>query len=76
MASTATKLRGTVKNIKRAEGYGFITDSSTGEDYFFHRTAVEMTSAKGFGDLQEDDAVVFTPIDGPKGLRAVEVAAQ
>lgn len=65
----ASKIRGTVKTIKRAEGYGFVTHASTGHDYFFHRSAVEGS----FEALELDQAVEFTPVEGPKGLRALSV---
>lgn len=67
------KLRGTIKTIKKAEGYGFITHTATGIDHFFHRSAVEKTSSVPFDGLQIDQAVEFTPIEGPKGPRAIEV---
>ena len=69
------KLRGTVETIKRQEGYGFITHTATGEDHFFHRSSIERTSRVTWDDLQPDQAVEFTPIDGPKGQRAIEVRA-
>jgi cold shock protein len=65
---------GTIKAIKKAEGYGFVTHGSTGEDYFFHRSAVRESSV-AFEDLRLDQAVVFEPSDGPKGLRASLVRA-
>jgi CspA family cold shock protein len=69
----ATKLRGTIKTMKKMEGYGFITNEATGSDYFFHRSALEKTSLLSFDDLQQDQPVEFTPIEGPKGARAIEV---
>ena len=62
-------LRGTVKSIKKVEGYGFVTHTGTGEDYFFHRSAVR-DSDVSFEDLRMDQEVEFLPSDGPKGLRA------
>jgi cold shock CspA family protein len=67
------KLKGTVKSLKKTEGYGFITHTVTGQDHFFHRSAVERTSPVQFDDLEIDQQVEFTPIEGPKGPRAVEV---
>lgn len=69
----SSKLKGTIKTIKKPEGYGFITHTATGVDHFFHRSAVERTADVAFEGLQVDQAVEFTPIDGPKGPRAVDV---
>lgn len=70
---SAQKLRGTIKTIKKAEGYGFITHTATGEDHFFHRSALERTAHTTWDDLELDQKVEFTPVEGPKGLRAIEV---
>lgn len=69
----SSKLKGTVKTIKKAEGYGFITHEDTGIDHFFHRTSIERTSTLQFDDLEVAFPVEFTAIDGPKGPRAIEV---
>ena len=71
--SGTTKLKGTIKTIKKAEGYGFITHTATGEDHFFHRSALQRDGGIGWDDLQLDQPVEFTPVEGPKGLRATEV---
>jgi cold shock CspA family protein len=34
---------------------------------------LEKTSLLSFDDLQQDQPVEFTPIEGPKGARAIEV---
>jgi CspA family cold shock protein len=67
------KLKGTIKSIKRAEGYGFITHEATGEDYFFHRSHIERDGGTPWDQLEEDQPVEFTPGEGPKGPRATEV---
>ncbi len=67
------KLKGTIKTIKRAEGYGFITHEDTGIDHFFHRSSIERTSPIQFENLEVANPVQFTPVDGPKGPRAIEV---
>lgn len=67
------QLKGAVKAIKYPEGFMFITHEATGEDYFAHRTAVQVTGQREWGDIEVGDHVTFTPIDGPKGLRAIEV---
>jgi cold shock CspA family protein len=70
---THQRLKGTIKTIKKTEGFGFITHDDTGIDHFFHRSAIERTSPIAFEDLQAEDPVVFTPVDGPKGPRAIDV---
>lgn len=67
----ASVLRGTVKSIKRQEGYGFISHTITGQDYFFHRSALEQMD--DWAELEQDCPVEFTPLDSPKGLRAGSV---
>jgi cold shock CspA family protein len=67
-----SRIRGVVKSVKKSEGYGFVTHSATGEDYFFHRSQV-VDSDVPFEGLEVDDAVEFVPSDGPKGLRALNV---
>lgn len=69
------KLKGTIKTIKKAEGYGFITHTGTGVDHFFHRSAVERASPTQFDGLQIDQSVEFIPVEGPKGQRAESVCA-
>lgn len=66
------KLKGVIKTIKKAEGYGFITHTATGEDHFFHRSSLERTT-KSWDELELDQRVEFTPVEGPKGARAMEV---
>jgi CspA family cold shock protein len=64
------RVKGVVKTIKRAEGFGFVTHPATGEDYFFHRTAVKNIP---FADLEPDQVVEFDAVEGPKGLRALDI---
>lgn len=73
MAKKMAKLKGSIKTIKREEGFGFITHTDTGIDHFFHRTALERTAAKPWDELVVGTLVQFTQIEGPKGLRAIEV---
>ena len=72
MTRTNGKIKGTIKTLKKAEGYGFVTHSATGTDYFFHRSQLK-NSTIPFEQLQPDQEVEFEPIEGPKGLRAQEV---
>lgn len=66
------KLVGTVKTIKREEGYGFISRVNE-EDHFFHRKSLEMTGP-GWEEIDIGMVVEFTSIMQPgKGVRAIEV---
>lgn len=60
---------GVVKSIKAQEGYGFITQVLTGEDYFFHKSDVNVE----LETLKVNQPVTFTPGRGPKGPRAMAV---
>lgn len=62
-------MNGTIKRIKRAEGFGFIRNAE-GTEFFFHRSALK--NAK-MDDLTEGQEVTFQDAEGPKGLRAEEV---
>lgn len=62
-------LAGTVQRLKRDQGYGFIRGSD-GLDYFFHASGLRGLI---FETLDEGTAVIFTPTEGAKGLRAEEI---
>ena len=51
------------------KGFGFI-ETDTGEDLFFHMSAVEGTT---FEQINEGQKVSFTVGSGPKGPRAENV---
>ena len=59
---------GTIKRIARDKGFGFIRDSG-GQDWFFHRSAVEGS----FDSLSEGQKVSFEEEQSPKGPRANSV---
>jgi cold shock protein len=59
---------GTIKRIQRDKGFGFIRDSG-GQEYFFHRSAVE----GDFDSLSEGQRVSFEEEQSPKGPRAGNV---
>ncbi len=59
---------GTIKRVTD-KGFGFI-DTGTGQDLFFHMSAVEGVR---FEDLKQGQRVSFTPGQGPKGPRAENV---
>lgn len=68
-------LIGTVKNVNREKGFGFITpdDRQLGKDVFFHKTSVE----NGLWGRLEDrrTRVACSVEDTDKGLRATAVRA-
>ena len=58
---------GIVKMYNSEKGFGFITCSNTGQDFFFHITGV-----KG-DEPAENDKVEFNITEGKKGLQAIDV---
>lgn len=62
------QIGGFVKKLIPEKGFGFIRDKG-GAEYFFHR----QECLCDFDRLQQGDAVVFTPGEGPKGPRAERV---
>jgi cold shock CspA family protein len=71
MAWTVEKLRGSVKALKKTEGFGFIIHKATGDEYFFHRS--ELDRATTWENLKLYQEVEFEPVEGPKGARAMKV---
>jgi len=63
------KVRGKVKWFNDSKGFGFIAQEN-GPDVFVHHSAIQM---KGFRSLQEDQAVEFEIVEGPKGPQAQNV---
>lgn len=63
-------MRGVVKNIVGARGFGFVKAES-GEEYFFHRTTVKPRHA--FNSMMQGDKVTFDVEPSDKGPRAVHV---
>lgn len=57
---------GTVKFFNETKGFGFINDSTTGQDIFVHVTGL-------IDDIRDNDAVQFEVEQGRKGLNAVNV---
>jgi CspA family cold shock protein len=61
--------KGRVKWFNDQKGFGFITVED-GTEVFVHHTAIKMD---GFRTLEEDMAVEFDVVEGPKGLQAANV---
>lgn len=62
-------MRGKVKWFNNSKGYGFI-GRDDGLDIFVHYSAIV---GDGYRTLQEDDAVEFEVVQGPKGPQAANV---
>lgn len=65
-------MRGTIKRLKKAEGFGFIKAEARdgGVEYFFHRSALKNARME---DLREGQEVTFEDSEGSKGPRAEDV---
>ena len=63
------KETGTVKWFNDSKGFGFISREN-GPDVFVHHSAIQ---GDGFRSLNEDQAVEFEVVKGPKGDQAQNV---
>ncbi len=61
---------GTVKWFNAQKGFGFITNSATGEDVFVHFSGI---AAEGFKSLEEGQNVTFDITKGARGMQATNV---
>lgn len=74
---SATTMTGTIRQLpidkatQQRRGFGFIKGAD-GTDYFFHKSGLQQTTMD-FYDLQIGHKVTFTPAEGDRGPRAVEV---
>jgi CspA family cold shock protein len=57
---------GTVKFFNETKGFGFIVNSSNGEEIFVHISGL-------VDNIREGDAVTFETAQGKKGLNATNV---
>lgn len=64
--------QGTVKWFNSEKGFGFIAVDGGGPDVFVHYSAIAGT---GFRNLEENQAVEFEIVPGPKGPQASDVRA-
>jgi CspA family cold shock protein len=62
--------QGTVKWFNSEKGYGFISQADGGADVFVHFSAIQMD---GYRSLEENQAVQFDVVAGPKGPQAENV---
>lgn len=58
--------KGIVKFYNQTKGFGFIKETSTGEEFFVHVSGL-------VDEIQENDTVQFEVQQGKKGLNAVQV---
>lgn len=58
--------KGKCKFYNVSKGFGFITDTETGNDIFVHATGLK-------DDIREGDDVQYEVQEGKKGLNAVNV---
>lgn len=61
---------GLIQRIYHDKGFGFVRNPDTGEEFFFHRSAVK---GGRFEDVREQQRVTFEAGQGPKGPRADSV---
>ena len=62
--------KGTVKWFNSTKGFGFITNSETGEDFFVYFSGIV---ADGCKTLEEGQSVTFDIEQGAKGAQSVNV---
>jgi cold shock protein len=62
--------QGTVKWFNAEKGYGFISQADGGADVFVHFSAIQ---SEGYRSLEENQAVSFDVVAGPKGPQAENV---
>ena len=58
---------GTIKFFNDAKGFGIITETNSGQDYFLHVTALDGQEVK------EGQEVTFEVKETPRGMNAVNV---
>lgn len=65
-STTLEPRQGTVKFFEKDKGYGFIKDTKTQEEFFFHYSSANF-------NINQSDAVSFDIEQGPKGMNAVRI---
>ena len=64
------RVAGKVSWFNDAKGYGFIERETGERDVFVHFSAIQK---QGFKTLREGQKVIFTIVQGEKGLQATDV---
>ena len=59
-------MRGKVKFFNDSKGFGFITNSDTGQDIFAHVSGL-------LDDIREGDEVEYEETEGRKGMNAINI---
>lgn len=62
--------KGTVKWFNGEKGFGFIAPEDGSADLFVHFSAIQ---GSGYKSLNENDAVEYDAVQGPKGPQAENV---
>lgn len=57
---------GTVKFFNETKGFGFVRETTTGQEYFVHVSGL-------IDQIRENDTITFDLKEGKKGLNAVNV---
>lgn len=70
MTKSSETKKGTIKFYNEQKGYGFIVNSATGEEVFFHRSRVKTELTR----KDQDKNVTFTEFEGKKGIEAENVS--
>jgi len=65
-ASLTDRRQGVVKFFEKDKGYGFIKDTQSQEEYFFHYSSANF-------QIAQSDGVSFEIERGPKGMNAVRI---
>lgn len=66
-STTLLTRQGVVKFFEKDKGYGFIKDTATQEEFFFHYSSANF-------NVNQSDAVSFDIEQGPKGMNAVRIS--
>ena len=61
-----SKTTGTVKWFNETKGFGFVKETSSGQEYFVHVSGL-------VDQIRENDNITFELKEGKKGLNAVNV---
>ncbi|CAF2565882.1 unnamed protein product [Rotaria sp. Silwood2] len=70
-SSSSNREKGVVKRFSKEKGFGFISKTSDGTDYFVHFKNINAT---GFKQLEQGQEVEFIATQGEKGLEAKDVS--